>query len=401
MIADFPALSCPLSAECSGCAWIDRPYGMQRLQKMDALAASWNAAGVTVPLPEIGWVGVAGGGLRDRVDLVIDHRSGGYRLGLFGRQTREVIDINSCPQLSPELTKFLEAFRRIPFGIERGSVRLRVSPAGDWGTWLDFANVDIKRLLEEGAALRALAAIAFVEMGQRRKALMEHQGLLKLASPVLKPWFETYLIDGDLVEGAKTERAIPIYTTVGGFTQPGFKANRALVRELLRQVKATGLMTEAASTPNSHPPPTVIEFGSGAGNLTFPVAHALGGCLIFAEETDALACQGLRMGALAAGLDGRITLNNNRDKLSRGEPVDMILVDPPRSGLKSFLDSIMSMSSTKRPSHFVYVSCSAESFAADCRRLVDAGYRPKEVSILDQFPQTPHFEIVARLMIER
>jgi 23S rRNA (uracil1939-C5)-methyltransferase len=71
-----------------------------------------------------------------------------------------------------------------------------------------------------------------------------------------------------------------------------------------------------------------------------------------------------------------------------------VLADPPRSGLLRFpeiLDGI-----AERPRHFVYVSCYPESFATDAARLAALGYRLRTLEIVDQFPQTPHAELVSR-----
>jgi 23S rRNA (uracil1939-C5)-methyltransferase len=42
------------------------------------------------------------------------------------------------------------------------------------------------------------------------------------------------------------------------------------------------------------------------------------------------------------------------------------------------------------------VSCSPASFARDARILVDGGYRLDWARPVDQFPWSPHIEIVAR-----
>jgi len=71
---------------------------------------------------------------------------------------------------------------------------------------------------------------------------------------------------------------------------------------------------------------------------------------------------------------------------------DIVLVDPPRAGLeKRVLDGILSLN----PQVIVYVSCDPSALARDARRLIDGGYRLKEVTPFDLFPQTYHIESIS------
>lgn len=376
-MGDFPLVDCELRGRCSGCSWIELPYRQQREQKMANIQSVLAQAGIAGPLASITYRAIQADGLRDRADLMIDQRSGQWNLGLFARDERVVLDMPSCPQLSPRLQEFLATFRRLRLEVARGSVRLRISPTGQRGIWLDLANVDVKRLLDERGQLEQLRAYAFVEIGQKRKALIERDGRLKLGDPHLQPWFETYL--------GIEELPTPLFTTVGGFTQPGFIANRVLlseVRAILQDVHAR----------------RVAEFGSGSGNFTLPLA-ALSES-VDAYEFEPLACAGLRMGAETAQLSERIQIrqgdwqraNRQQADFSR---IDTILADPPRSGLGDFLAPLEQTFLAQRPPNFIYVSCYADSFARDGVRLARLGYRLKSTALVDQFPQSPHYEIVS------
>jgi 23S rRNA (uracil1939-C5)-methyltransferase len=68
---------------------------------------------------------------------------------------------------------------------------------------------------------------------------------------------------------------------------------------------------------------------------------------------------------------------------------NVILVDPPRAGLeKAVLDSILRY----YPEVLVYVSCDPATLARDARRLRRGGYRMREITPFDLFPQTFHIE---------
>lgn len=79
------------------------------------------------------------------------------------------------------------------------------------------------------------------------------------------------------------------------------------------------------------------------------------------------------------------------------EPWDLVLVDPPRSGLHPrALERLIAM----RPARIVYVSCNPSTLARDAGALIaTAGYRARRLRVFDLFPQTPHLESV--LYLER
>lgn len=374
-------LNCSYANACSGCDWLLKPCDEQRALKLENLRAIWQRTGVRLALPHsLGFRKTSVGSSRDRVDLMFDRRDGRAKLGLFDRFRTGIVDLQGCPQLSPTLEAWLRDFRRFDFPIQRGSIRLRVAPNGQRGVWLDFANVDIKTLLDERTLLdRVLASGAIVEIGQKRKRLVERDGRLKLDDAVLFPWFETYVGD----------RPIPLYTTIGNFTQPGFATNRVLVDEVAKTVSA-------ASRGRSHDGLRAAEFGSGIGNFTVPLATLFSHVDVY--EIDTLALEGLTRTLDEQALTEKVTIHagnyqGDKAKTLDVSKIDLLFVDPPRSGLMKFLAPFETGAS--RPSSILYVSCFAESFAQDSDRLAGLGYRLERLTIVDQFPQSRHYETVA------
>jgi 23S rRNA (uracil1939-C5)-methyltransferase len=80
-----------------------------------------------------------------------------------------------------------------------------------------------------------------------------------------------------------------------------------------------------------------------------------------------------------------------------GKP-DVVVVDPPRSGLSQKIVRRVIECEAKR---IVYVSCNPTTLAPNAAQLVEAGYRLRRVKPVDMFPQTPHIECVALLERER
>jgi 23S rRNA (uracil1939-C5)-methyltransferase len=73
-------------------------------------------------------------------------------------------------------------------------------------------------------------------------------------------------------------------------------------------------------------------------------------------------------------------------------PVDLVVLDPPRSGAGRQVASGIAQLSPRR---IAYVSCDPATLARDARYLVNSGYQLEEVQPLDLFPQTYHIESVA------
>jgi 23S rRNA (uracil1939-C5)-methyltransferase len=71
---------------------------------------------------------------------------------------------------------------------------------------------------------------------------------------------------------------------------------------------------------------------------------------------------------------------------------EIVLVDPPRAGLeKRVVDGILELS----PQVIAYVSCDPSTLARDSKRLIEGGYKLKQATPFDLFPQTYHIESIS------
>lgn len=76
------------------------------------------------------------------------------------------------------------------------------------------------------------------------------------------------------------------------------------------------------------------------------------------------------------------------------EKPDVIIIDPPRSGVhpKAMRDIIAFNSK-----EIIYVSCNPKALVEDLHRLKESDYKVIEVTSVDQFPNTPHAECIVHL----
>lgn len=74
-----------------------------------------------------------------------------------------------------------------------------------------------------------------------------------------------------------------------------------------------------------------------------------------------------------------------------GAKVDVVFLDPPRSGSdEAFLSSVCRLA----PKKVVYVSCGPDTLARDLKYLVKKGYKVEKIQPVDLFPRTSHVETV-------
>ena len=76
------------------------------------------------------------------------------------------------------------------------------------------------------------------------------------------------------------------------------------------------------------------------------------------------------------------------------EKIDVVIMDPPRSGSdEAFLSSVVKLA----PKRVVYVSCGPDTLARDLKYLTKKGYKVEEATPVDMFPFTNHIETVVLL----
>lgn len=82
------------------------------------------------------------------------------------------------------------------------------------------------------------------------------------------------------------------------------------------------------------------------------------------------------------------------DIARKKESIDVVFLDPPRSGSdEKFLSSLVSL----MPKKVIYISCNPITLERDINYLTSHNYKVKEIQPVDMFPQTNHIECVVKL----
>jgi 23S rRNA (uracil1939-C5)-methyltransferase len=133
----------------------------------------------------------------------------------------------------------------------------------------------------------------------------------------------------------------------------------------------------------------VADLYSGVGTFTLPLAARVEH--VTALEGSKWALSDLKHNLERAELFAEIIggdASYSADEI--GQP-DVLVVDPPRSGLGDALPETLSTLGANR---IVYVSCDPATFARDAERIVEHGFELESATPVDLFPQTFHTEVV-------
>lgn len=163
-----------------------------------------------------------------------------------------------------------------------------------------------------------------------------------------------------------------------------FQVNTAMTEKLVSHLLSSLQVTESA---------TLLDVYCGVGLFSAFLAPECG--RVIGVESSQAACEDFAFNLdefenveLYEGLAQDVL----PDLGSRGENVTHVIVDPPRAGLeKRVVDGILNL----EPRLIAYVSCDPSTLARDAARLIHGGYRLKDVTPFDLFPQTYHIESIS------
>ena len=176
-----------------------------------------------------------------------------------------------------------------------------------------------------------------------------------------------------------------------------FQPNTLQAEQLYTEViERAGLL----DADNPRRPKTVLDLYCGTGTIGLclsPYAERVLGIELQPDAVD-----NARKNAVDNGIDNASFFVGDVGKVlaspefieARGESIDLVVVDPPRSGLfDQAIDQILEIAAPT----LVYVSCNPKTLADNLVALTEGGYQLEVVQPVDLFPQTYHVENVALL----
>lgn len=299
-------------------------------------------------------------GYRRRVSLHIDSSG---RVGFYRAQSRAVVPITNCPVAEASINEHLVSIQEFGKSVQ-GKVSSLLLEADDNGVVAvlkspyELNRAEIQTVLTEAKKYfsNATLLVGNEEVGG----------------------FGRQILELPLNEGGSFAIQVP----AGSFSQVNWRTNQALIEDVVKQIKS------------SNSKPVVEDLFAGAGNFAFPIARE--GAAVTAVECDKRLVAFGKQNAERLKLSKQVTfIESSVESYLQRRPakkeVDIIIADPPRSGLGTIAAQI---AYAKR---ILLISCHLPSFARDVKALTEIGYNVNSIESYDMFAQTSYVEILAVL----
>ena len=388
--------------DCGGCAVRDLSRAGQAEAKRERVVQTLQRIAKQDVDELLGAVIQLGDGwrYRHRVRLHAAWQHDRWRLGYHARRSHDLVALESCPVLIPELEAAAlaldEAVGLLPKYAELEHVELvysrldgraaaRLQAAGSPATFRGPGN-------DRGRAT-SIEHNGGPGDEKDREPGNESDG----AEPLV--WFASSGLAG--VEVVTPDEAwrygdlqlrydhaladeFDLLAEPGVFTQGNPAVNDRLVEVVLRALPADAFGR-------------VLELHAGAGNFSLLLARA--GAVVFTAENMQRAVSLAQLNAEHAGVSLHAHFLTDVEALHGSGPVpplsdfDAVLMNPPRTGAFE----VVKILAKSGPERIVYVSCDPATLARDVKELAAAGYRINEAHAFDMLPQTPHVEVVVGL----
>jgi 23S rRNA (uracil1939-C5)-methyltransferase len=357
---------CPYFGKCGGCDWQHIDYESQVRFKRDILEENLQKIG-KIKRPNIEEVIPSSSPwyYRNRAQLKVKNG----KVGFFAKGSHNVVDIDKCYLLKEDIhdvmPKLKELLKELPsepsdfhiYSSSKGEVLLKIVYSGRFKR----INLTLERV-------REVLNLNVVGFGVYKTGGDGYPERIKFFGRDF-----TY----EVIDKFKFRVSADSF----------FQVNRFQVGNLINRVSKAAMEQQYMLAGDLY---------CGVGTLTIPVGRyvhrAFGIEASFSAVSDALYnkdINGLR----------NITFycRQTEEALSivRDYNPDLVIVDPPRSGLNQKV--VRELSQIPRLRKIVYVSCNPSTLARDIALFHQLGIDMEKVKLIDMFPQTYHIEAIAYL----
>jgi len=381
---------CVHAARCGGCRFQELEYEAQcRIKERQVRETLIHLAGISTPPIQSIVPAPEPFGYRNKMEFSFHPEESGARLGLHERGTFDrVFELEDCllpSRLTVQIVKLTQRFaaerqwRAYHPRHHQGQARylvVRHLPHTDQCAVHLVATEELAGLDEWARAVADLSPAVrtvtlLVNRSRANVAIGETERVL-------------------LGSGVVTERLLGLEFEAGvaAFLQTNSRQAEVLYQAALDAARLTG-------------DETVLDLYCGTGTLTLLFARAARRAI--GVESQSKAVEAARANAARNRIaNARFVEGEARQVLrewaraERPDPprADVVVVDPPRSGLHP---RVVARVAELAPARIVYVSCNPGTLARDLKDFAPRGYRLETVTPVDMFPHTPHIECVARL----
>jgi 23S rRNA (uracil1939-C5)-methyltransferase len=361
---------CPYFGSCGGCHYQHTLYNSQLEIKRSILRETLLRNAKFEWKGEIKTHSAEPWNYRNRTRLKVRGGNGpDFALGYHRLASHDLLPVKSCPISSPAVNRVIQllwemgekglvdaGIKEIEFFADHTDSKMILEIHHVAGVKLDEIRAFAADLERRAPEIKGVAIFAEALRGSGQPPhLKETMGNASLRYQV----------------GDKTFRV-----SAGSF----FQTNRFLVSDLAQVVAADLFGTIA------------LDLYAGVGLFASHLARRFD--QVFAVESSPASAADLKTNAPRNVVPVKSTVEQFLTRSLNMNP-DVVVVDPPRSGLGARVTQLLAALGVKR---IVYVACDPATLARDVRTFLDFGYQVEAVHLVDLFPQTFHLETVVRLV---
>jgi 23S rRNA (uracil1939-C5)-methyltransferase len=294
----------------------------------------------------------------------------GFSLGYYRFGAHELLPVEQCPISSPLLNRAISALWTLG---RAGKFEPSVQEIELFANAEDqklFAEIYCTGAAEERAVEKFAMALPIV--------LPEVAGVTAFALPQAESPERKRIAAAGKAELTYVTKLAKFKVSAGSF----FQVNRHLIDALVEIVTAGRSGKQA------------LDFYAGVGLFSSVLAGSF--AEVTAVESSQTSHADLRYNSPPNVKVIRALTEQYLGIAGRRLQPDLVVVDPPRSGLGARV--LNALSGLKSP-RLTYVSCDPATLARDLAGLLKAGYRIEEAHLIDLFPQTYHIESVFHLAL--
>jgi len=293
-----------------------------------------------------------------------------FALGYYRFNSHDLLPVEQCPISSPLLNRAISALwtlgRTGKFEPSVQEIEL-------------FANAEDQELLAEIYCTGATEERAVEKFTMAlRMAMLEVSGVTAFVLPQAESAERKRIAAAGTTELTYTTKLTRYKVSVGSF----FQTNRHLIDTVVEAVIAGRSGKQA------------LDLYAGVGLFSSVLAGSF--AQVTAVESSQTSHADLRYNSPPNVKVVRAQTEQYLGIVGRRLQPDLVVVDPPRSGLGGRV--LNALSGLKSP-RLTYVSCDPATLARDLAGLLKSGYRIEEAHLIDLFPQTYHIESVFHLAL--
>ena len=371
---------CPVTGKCGGCQYVDMPYKAQLKRKQKQAEMLLKEYGKVKPI--IGMEEPSH--YRNKVHAVFAFQKGrGIVSGIYQEKSHRVVPVENCLLEDQKAGEIIRSVRELA-----KSFKLKAYDEDSGYGLLRHVLVRVGHITGE---IMVVLVLGSPILPSKKNFVNE---LCKL-----HPEITTILIN---VNNKRTsmvlgEKEQVIYGK--GYIEDELCGRRFKISAKsfyqVNSVQTEALYAKAAEYAQLTGKEMVVDAYCGIGTIALAVAGQAGKVIGVELNKDAVR---------DAVTNAKINQIKNADfyqndaghfltqMADAGEKVDVVFMDPPRSGsTEEFLDALIRIC----PKRIVYISCEPETLARDLKYLTrKSGYRVREITPVDMFPFTGHTECV-------